>query len=167
MYLTEIFYIIAHRSICWTVCPDEHTIHKKRPYGLSIMIAHNSDYRPVCRVSHTSCYAKSFVFTSLIANGSSEWIVCRISHTSWSGCPFLLFCLIANSSYRSTVCPSSHTQLNSEPCFMYHSSQTFCIISDGFHTPPFAIIASHTVSRRVSDRSVMLAASCSSDSSWE
>ena len=35
-------------------------------------------------------------------------------------------------------------------------------IFDGFHTPPFAIIASHTVSRRVSDRSVALAASCSS-----
>src|SRR3990170_4375279 len=37
-------------------------------------------------------------------------------------------------------------------------------ISDGFHTAPFAIIASHTVSRRVSDRSVVLAASCSSAS---
>lgn len=34
---------------------------------------------------------------------------------------------------------------------------------DGFHTPLFAIIASHTVSRRVSDRSVVLPASCSSD----
>ena len=33
-------------------------------------------------------------------------------------------------------------------------------IFDGFHTPPFAIIASHTVSRTVSDRSVALAASC-------
>ena len=32
-----------------------------------------------------------------------------------------------------------------------------------FFTPPFAIIASHTVSRRVSDRSVALAASGSSD----
>ena len=37
-------------------------------------------------------------------------------------------------------------------------------ISDGFHTPPFAIMASYTVSRRVSDRSVALAASCSSES---
>ena len=36
-------------------------------------------------------------------------------------------------------------------------------IFDGFHTPPFAIIASHTVSRRVSDRSAALAPSCSSD----
>ena len=36
-------------------------------------------------------------------------------------------------------------------------------ISDGFHTPPFAIIASHTVSRRVSDRSVTLAPSSSSE----
>ena len=35
-------------------------------------------------------------------------------------------------------------------------------ISDGFHTAPFAIMASHTVSRRVSDCSVALAASCSS-----
>ena len=34
---------------------------------------------------------------------------------------------------------------------------------DGFHTPPFAIIASHTVSRRVSDRSIALVASYSSD----
>ena len=33
---------------------------------------------------------------------------------------------------------------------------------DGFHTPLFAIIASHTVSRRVSDWSVASAASCSS-----
>ena len=41
-------------------------------------------------------------------------------------------------------------------------SQMFCTFFDGFHTPQFAIIASHTVSRRVSDRSVALAASCSS-----
>ena len=39
-------------------------------------------------------------------------------------------------------------------------------ISDGFHTAPFAIIASHTVSRRVFGRSVALAASCSSDVSY-
>ena len=51
LYLREIFYIIAHRLVCWTVCPDEHTIHKKIPYGLSIMVTHNSDYRPICRVS--------------------------------------------------------------------------------------------------------------------
>ena len=165
MYSTEIFYIIAHRLVCWTVCPDEHTIHKKRPYGLSIMIAHNSDYRPVCRVSHTSCYAESFVFTSIIANGSSEQTICHILHTHWYGCPFLLFCLIANSSNGLIVWPESHTQLKSDPCLIYHSSQTFCIIFDGFHTAPFAIIASHTVSRRVSDRSVALAASCSSVSS--
>ena len=36
-------------------------------------------------------------------------------------------------------------------------------IFNGSLTPPFAIIASHTVSRRVSDRSIALAASCSSD----
>ena len=35
-------------------------------------------------------------------------------------------------------------------------------IYDGFHTAPFAIIASHTVPRRISDRSVALAASSSS-----
>ena len=35
-------------------------------------------------------------------------------------------------------------------------------ISYGFHTAPFAIMASHTVSRRVTDCSVALAASCSS-----
>ena len=35
-------------------------------------------------------------------------------------------------------------------------------IFDGFHTAPFVIIASHTLSRRVSNRSVALAASCSS-----
>ena len=39
---------------------------------------------------------------------------------------------------------------------------TVLYISDGFHTTPFAIIASHTISQRVSDRSVALAASCSS-----
>ena len=36
-------------------------------------------------------------------------------------------------------------------------------ILDGSLTPPFAIIASHIVSRRLSDRSVALAASCNSD----
>ena len=30
MYSTKIFYIIAHRFVCRTVCPDEHTIHKKK-----------------------------------------------------------------------------------------------------------------------------------------
>ena len=35
-------------------------------------------------------------------------------------------------------------------------------ISEGFHTASFVIIASHTVSRRVSAPSVALAASCSS-----
>ena len=99
---------------------------------------------------------------SLIANGSSERTVCRISHTHWYGCTFLLFRLIANSSNGLTVWPESHTQLKSEPCLMHPPSQTFCIISDGFHTTSFAIIASHTVSRRVSDRSVALAASYSS-----
>ena len=148
MYSTEIFYIIANRLVCWTVCPDEHKIHKKK----SVWAVYTDriqfwlpTYLPV---SHTSCYAESFVFTSLITNGSSEWTVCRISHTPWSGCPFLLFCLITNSSYRSTVCPSSHTQLKSEPCLMYHSSQTLCIFLTSFFTSTFVINASHTVSSK-------------------
>ncbi|KAF6992678.1 hypothetical protein CFC21_009654 [Triticum aestivum] len=45
---------------------------------------------------------------------------------------------------------------------MHPSSQTFYAFH-GLHTAPFAIMASHTVSRRVSDCSVALAASCSSE----
>ena len=64
-------------------------------------------------------------------------------------------------------------ELNRMP-FITHATKTWTVydvfvianvlyISDGFHTTPFAIIASHIVSQRVSDRSVALAASCSSD----
>ena len=123
IYSTEIFYIIANRLVCWTVCPDKHTIHQKRPYGLSIMIAHNSDYRPICRVSHTSCYTESFVFTSIITNGSSERTVCHISHTPWSGCPFLLFWLITNSLSKWTICHISHTPSSGCPLL-------FCLIAN-------------------------------------
>ena len=60
--------------------------------------------------------------------------------------------------------------------FIAHATKTWTVfdasiianilyIFGGFHTPPFAIIASHTVFRRVSDRSVALASSCSSESS--
>ena len=63
-------------------------------------------------------------------------------------------------------------ELNRMP-FIAHATKTWTVfdasiianvlyMSDGFHTPPFAIMASHTVSRRVSDCSVALAASCSS-----
>ena len=158
---------------------------------LLLVFAHISDYRPVCRVSHTSFYIYPFLFSCLNTNSSSEWTVCRISHTPWSGwpfllcclitngssewtvyyishtpslgCPFLLFRLIANSSLDWTVCPGSHMQLKSEPCLMYPSSQMFCIF--------FMVILHHRLwlmhctnfFQRVFDRSVALAASCSSD----
>src|SRR6266496_806110 len=59
--------------------------------------------------------------------------------------PVSVVCLIANSLFGLTVCPASHTQLKSEPCLMAPPSQTFCTFFDGFFTPLFAIIASHTV----------------------
>ena len=89
-----------------------------------------------------------FLLCCLITNSSSEWTLCCISHTPSFGCPFLFFYLIANSSLNWTVCPASHTQLKSEPCLMHPPSQTFCTFFDGFFTPPFAIMASHTVSSK-------------------
>ena len=64
-------------------------------------------------------------------------------------------------------------ELNRMP-FIAHATKTWTMfdasvianvlyISDGFEKATFAIIASHTVSRRVSDRSVALAASYSSE----
>ena len=64
-------------------------------------------------------------------------------------------------------------ELNSMP-FIAHANKTWTMfdafvianvlhISHGFHIAPFAIIASHIVSRRVSYCSLALAASCSSD----
>ena len=63
--------------------------------------------------------------------------------------PVSLCLLITNNSLSWTVCPASHTQLNSEPCLMHLSSQMFCTFFDGFFTPPFAIMAPHTVSSQV------------------
>ena len=114
-----------------------------------------------------------------------------VYHTHlWSGWPFLLCCLITKSSSEWSVCCISHTpssgsvsfvpphrqqliELNHMPCIT-HATKIWTVLDASvianvlhlfwrFFTPPFAIIASHTVSRRVSDRSVALAASCSSD----
>ena len=50
-------------------------------------------------------------------------------------------------------------ELNRMPCITFVIANVLYIF-DGFHTASFAIIALHTVSRRVSDCSVALAASC-------
>ena len=130
------------------------------------LIENSSSELTVCRISNTHRYGCQFLLFYLIASSSNGLTMCPASHTHCYGCPFLLFCLIADSLNGLTVCPSSHRQRKPEPCLMHTSSQTFCAFSDGFHTTLFAIIASHTVSRRVSDRSVALAASCSSEGLW-
>ena len=128
----------------------------------SCLNANSSSEWTACRISHTPWSGWPFLLCCLITNSSSEWTVCCISHTPSSGCPFLLFLLIANSSLNWTVCPASHTQLKSEPCLMHPPSQMFCTF--------FTVILHHRLRllhrtqfrQRVSDRSVALAASCSS-----
>jgi len=157
---------------------------------LLLVFAHISDYRTVCRVSHISCYIESFLFSCLNTNSSSVWTACRISHTPWIWLTvsFVLpnhkqFIRVNRMLYISHTfiwLPVSFvrphrkqlSRLNRMPCIA-HATKTWTMfdasiianvlyISDGFHTPPFAIIAWHTVSRRVLDRSVALAASYSS-----
>ena len=128
----------------------------------SCLNTNSSSEWTACYVSHTPWSSWPFLLHSLITNNSSERTICRISHTHWCGCPFLLFCLIANGSYGSTVCPTSHTQLKSEPCLMYHSSQMFCIFLDGFLHHHLQLMHRIQFRQRDSNRSVVLAASCSS-----
>lgn len=154
------------------------------------VFAHVSNYRHVCLVSHTSCSFEPFLFSCLNAKSSSDWIACRISHPPliWLTVSFVLpnhkqfiqvnrMLCIAHASIWLLVSfvPPDHKQfieLNHMP-FIAHATKTWTVfdasvianvlhISDGWHTTPFAIMASHTVSRRVSDHSVTLAASCSS-----
>ena len=154
------------------------------------VFAHISDYIPVCHVSHTSCYIEPFLFSCLNTNSSSMWNTCRISHTPWIwlAVSFVLpnhkqfirvnrmLCITHAFIWLPISFVPPHRkqliELNRMP-FIAHATKTWTVfdasvianvlyISDGCHTPPFAIIASHTVSRRVSDRSVALAASCSS-----
>ena len=113
----------------------------------------------VCCISHTPSSGCPFLLCCLITHSSSQWTVCCVSHTPSSGCPFLLFVLMANSSLNCTVWCASHMQLKSELYLMHPSSQD---IFYDFLAPPFEIIASHTVYRRVSDRSVAFGSSCSS-----
>ena len=132
---------------------------------LLLVFAHISDYGPVCRVSHTPWSGWPFLLCFLITNSSSEWTVCSISHTPSTGCPFLLFCLIANSSLHWTICLGSHTQLKSEPCLLAPPSLMF--------SPFLAVLLHHRLRllhrkqfrRSVSDRSVALATSWSSETS--
>ena len=155
------------------------------------VFAHVSDYRPVCLVSHTSWSFESFLFSCLNANSSSEWTTCRILHTPliWLTVSFVLpnhkqfirvnrmLCIAHASIWLPVSFVPTHRkqfiELNCMP-FIAHATKTWTVfdasvianvlhISDGFHTAPFVIIASHTVSRRVSDRSVTLAVSYSSD----
>ena len=145
------------------LCSLTSTQFTKKVCMGSIMIAHNSDYWPVCQISHTSCYAESFVFTSIIVNNSSERTVCHISHTHWYGCPFLLFYLIANSSYGSTVCSASHTQLNSDCVWCSHHRNRFAPFLMVILNRSLRLLHHTQIRRRVSDHSVALVASCSSD----
>ena len=130
------------------------------------------------------------MFSCLNANSSSEWNACRLSHTPliWLTISFVLpnhkqfirmncmLCITHASIWLPVSFVPPHRkqfiELNSMP-FIAHATKTWTMfdasvitnvlhISDGFHTAPFAIMASHTVSRRVSDCSVALAASCSS-----
>ena len=140
--------------------------------------------------SHTPWSGWPFLLCCLITNSSSEWTACCISHTPliWLTVSFVLpnhkqfiwvnrMLCIAHTFiwlHVSFVPPQRKQliELNRMP-FIAHATKTRTVfdasvianvlyISDGFHIAPFAIIASHTVSRRVSDRSVALAASCSS-----
>ena len=155
------------------------------------VFTHISDYRLVCHVSHISCYIEPFLLSCLNANSSSEWTACRISHTPlirltvsfvlpnhkqfiWVN---RMLCIAHAFIWLPVSFVPPHRkqfiELNRKP-FIAHANKTWTVfdasvianvlyISDGFHTPPFAIMASHTVSRRVSDHSVALAASCSSE----
>ena len=124
-----------------------------------------ANHKQFIRVNRMLYIAHTFIwlpvsFVLLITNSSSEWTVCCVSHTLSSGCLFLLFLLIANSYLNWTICPSSHTQLKSEPCLMHPPSQTFCSFFDGFLHPRLRLVHRTQFRRRVSDRSVALAASC-------
>ena len=158
------------------------------------VFTHISDYGPVCRVSHTSCYIEPFLFSSLNTNSSSEWTTCCISHTHTLICLIVSFVLPNHKQFIQVNCmlciahafiwlsvsfvPPHRKQLielNRLP-YIAHATKFGTVFDksvianvlhlfDGFFTPPFGIMASHTVSRRVSDRSVPFEPSCSSDTS--
>ena len=137
-----------------TVHPSEpHAVYRTHldlaePFLLCSLIKNSSSELIVCRISHTHWYGCPFLLFYFITNSSNGLTVCPASHTHCYGCPFLLFYLIADSLNGLTMCPASHRQLKSEPCLMAPPSQTFCTFIDGFFTPSFAIIASHTVSAK-------------------
>ena len=120
-------------------------------WTVSVLLAQHKQF---IRVNCMSYIAHTFIWlTVYVALPNSKRFIGAnytpyITHTHWYGCPFLLFCLIANSSNGLTMCPASHTQLKSEQCLMHPSSQMFCTFFDGFFTPPFAIMASPTVSSK-------------------
>ena len=60
-------------------------------------------------------------------------------------------------------CPSSHMQLKSEPCLMHPTSQTFCTFLTVFLHHRLQLLHRTQFRRRVSDHSVVLAASWSSE----
>ena len=147
------------------MCPDEHTIHKKK----TVWAAYND---------HTQFWLP----TSLpgITHILLRRIVCiHLDHCKWffgANCmPYFAHTLIWLPVYVVLSHRKQFVRINrmlfiaqatkAWTVFDAYVIANFLYISDGFHTPPFAIIASHTVSRRVSDRSVMLAASYSSDMS--
>ena len=138
--------------------------------------------------------SEPFLFSCLNANSSSEWTACHISHTPliWltvsivlpNHTQFILVNRLLCIAHAFIWLPVSFVtphrkqliELNHMP-FIAHAIKTWTVfdasvianvlyVFDGFHTTPFAIMASHIVSRRVSDRSVALAASCSSAPSY-
>ena len=166
MYLREIFYIIAHRLVCWTMCPDEHTIQKKTIWA--IYNDRTQFWLPTCLLGITHILLR--------------WIVCvHLNHRKRfirANCmPYIAHTLIWFPV--SVVLPycKKFFWINHMPCIahttkIWHVFDAFVIanilnIFDGSLTPLFAIIASHTVSRRVFDSSVALAASCNSGYTWK
>ena len=180
----------AKSSSRWTACRTSHTPWSGWPFLLCCLIKNSSSEWTVCCTSHTPWSGWPFLLCFLITNSSSEWIVCCISHTPSSGCPFLLCCLITtvhpsepyalcrtrlHQAARFFCSASSQIVHWTEPYpWIAHATKIWTVFDassianvftffDSFHTALFAIMASHTVSRSVSDHSVALAASCSGD----
>ena len=142
------------------MCLDGHIIHKKRPYGLSIMIV-------ILITDLFAGYHTHLVMPNRLCSPHSSQTVHRSELYAVYRTHLDLVPVFVVLSHRKQF-----VQINCMP-FIAHATKTWTVfdasvianvlyISDGFHTTPFAIIASHTVSRRVSDHSVALAASCSS-----
>ena len=182
------FSSITHNSITAIVC-SQHTRLVSSNHLCCYRSSHTFPITDLFASYHThlvhSKHFCSHVSTQTVHLSESHAVYRTHLSSSW---PFLLCCLITNSSSEWVVC-FAHTfiwlpvsfvpprrkrliELNRMPCIA-HATKIWTVFDassianvftffDGFHTALFAIMASHTVSRRVSDRSVALVASCSS-----